>query len=72
MIAGAPGVGKSRITTEFAREALFQGTRVLSGTCHERDDSIPFEPFVEILEGAFSQSPSPQVFRRLLAEERLR
>ena len=69
MIAGAPGVGKSRIAVEFVREALLQGTLVLAGTCHERDDSIPFEPFVEILEGAFAQSPSPQVFRRLLGEE---
>jgi tetratricopeptide (TPR) repeat protein len=69
MITGAPGVGKSRIAAEFAREALLQGTQVLAGTCHERDDSIPFEPFVEILEGAFAQSPSPQVFRQLLGEE---
>lgn len=66
MISGAPGVGKSRIAAEFAAEASSRGMLALAGSCYDRDDSVPFIPFVEILEMALAQASSPDVFRRAL------
>jgi predicted ATPase len=68
-IAGAPGVGKTRIAAEFGREVLLQGTLVLAGSCYDRNDPLPFVPFIEMLEGALANAPSPQVFRNALADE---
>jgi len=69
MIAGAPGVGKTRIAAEFGREVLLQGTLVLAGACYDRNDAVPFIPFVEMLEGALGQGPSTQGFRDALADD---
>jgi len=69
MIEGAPGVGKTRLANEFATEASGQGFRVFSGRCYDRADVVPFNPFVEILEGALIQSSNQQAFRRMLGED---
>ncbi len=67
-IAGAPGVGKSRIAHEVGTEASQRGFLVLAGNCYDLDDSVPFIPFVEILEAALAQAASPEVFREALGE----
>ena len=69
MIAGAPGVGKTRIAAEFGREVLLKGTLVLAGACYDRNDAVPFIPFVEMLEGALAQAPSTQGLRNALADD---
>ena len=68
MIAGAPGVGKTRIAAEFAREAAQQEALVFAGACYDRDDAVPFVPFVEIFEAALAHS-DPQAFRDALGDE---
>jgi DNA-binding SARP family transcriptional activator len=45
-IAGEPGIGKTRLTVEFARLAAIDGAVVLFGRCDE-DVLSPFQPFVE-------------------------
>jgi predicted ATPase len=45
-IVGEPGIGKTRLTAEFARRAAAEGAIVLFGRCDE-DVLSPFQPFVE-------------------------
>ena len=66
MIGGAPGVGKTRLAREIGAEATQRGFRALGGCCYDRDEFVPFVPFVEILQAAFHRSPSPEVFRDAL------
>ncbi len=48
MLAGEPGIGKTRLAREFARAAHEQGATVLAGSCHE-EALVPYQPFVEAL-----------------------
>ncbi|HLW69504.1 MAG TPA: AAA family ATPase [Candidatus Binataceae bacterium] len=68
-LAGSAGVGKSRLAREFAGEAARAGLRVLTGASYERDDAVPFLPFVEILETLAARAASPQALRKELGEE---
>jgi DNA-binding CsgD family transcriptional regulator/tetratricopeptide (TPR) repeat protein len=49
LIAGEPGVGKSRMVREFAVEAAGDGALVLYGSC-DAAVSTPYGPFVEALD----------------------
>ena len=51
LLAGEPGVGKTRLAHEFASAALADGTTVLLGRCSE-EPLAPFEPFAEALRQA--------------------
>ena len=51
LIAGEPGVGKTRLAHRFARELLDAGARVLAGRCSE-EPLAAFEPFAEALRPA--------------------
>jgi len=46
-LSGGPGIGKSRLSGELAREALAEGT-VLYGVCEE-EMLVSYQPFVEAL-----------------------
>jgi tetratricopeptide (TPR) repeat protein len=48
LLAGEPGVGKTRLALRFARDALDGGASVLLGRCSE-DPLAAFEPFTEVL-----------------------
>ncbi|HEY7830964.1 MAG TPA: AAA family ATPase [Solirubrobacteraceae bacterium] len=48
VLAGEPGIGKTRLAREFARTAHEQGATVLAGSCHE-ETLVPYQPFVEAL-----------------------
>jgi class 3 adenylate cyclase len=50
-IAGAPGIGASRLAAEVAGDAARKGWMVLSGRCAEQA-SAPYAPFREILSAA--------------------
>ena len=69
MIGGALGVGKTRIAAEFAAEASARGFVTLVGSCYDRENSLPFNPFVEILELAMAQSTSQDAFRAALGND---
>jgi len=49
LVAGEPGVGKSRIVREFAAEAAADGALVLYGAC-DAAVRTPYGPFVEALD----------------------
>src|SRR5919197_6449203 len=48
LVAGEPGVGKTRVAHEFASAALAEHANVLLGRCSE-EPLAPFEPFAEAL-----------------------
>jgi DNA-binding SARP family transcriptional activator len=48
LLAGEPGVGKTRLAHRFAREVADTGPPVLLGRCFE-EPLAPFEPFAEAL-----------------------
>ena len=51
LIAGEPGIGKTRLAEELAAIAHERGARVLWGRCYEGDGAPAFWPWVEILRG---------------------
>lgn len=63
MLAGEAGIGKTRLTEELASEALRNRALVFVGRCLEAEGAPPYAPFVEILESALAQAPSPEAFR---------
>ncbi|MBV8993271.1 MAG: adenylate/guanylate cyclase domain-containing protein, partial [Pseudonocardiales bacterium] len=48
LVAGEPGVGKTRLAAELARRVHDEGAMVLAGRCDE-DLGVPYQPFVETL-----------------------
>ena len=50
LIAGRPGIGKTRLAEEAALEAVSRGMRAVFGHCYPRQGSPLYVPFVEILE----------------------
>jgi class 3 adenylate cyclase len=48
LVAGEPGIGKSRLVAEVARRAHEQGVVVVLGRCDE-EAALPYEPFVEVV-----------------------
>ena len=48
LLAGEPGVGKTRTAAEVARSAFTEGALVLFGRCDE-GLGVPYQPFVEAL-----------------------
>ncbi|HUE59208.1 MAG TPA: AAA family ATPase, partial [Acidimicrobiales bacterium] len=48
LIAGEPGVGKSRLAAEWARRVYGEGALVLYGRCDE-EFGAPYQPFAEAL-----------------------
>jgi class 3 adenylate cyclase len=49
LVGGDPGIGKSRLTVELARELYGDGATVLFGRCYE-ENVVPYQPFVEAIE----------------------
>jgi DNA-binding SARP family transcriptional activator len=62
LLAGDPGIGKTRRSAEIARAAHETGATVLHGRC---DDGlgVPYQPFVEALGAYLRQVPSPTLGR---------
>jgi DNA-binding SARP family transcriptional activator len=47
LVAGEPGIGKSRLAEEAARRAATQGLRVVWGRCYEGEGAPAFWPWVQ-------------------------
>jgi tetratricopeptide (TPR) repeat protein len=64
LLAGEPGIGKSRLLYELASDASRSGIQVCWGRCWESEGAPPFWPWIEILRAVLrDQDP-----RRLRAE----
>ena len=69
VIRGSPGVGKTRIAAEIAAEASRRGVLRFVGGCYDRDEPVPFLPFIEIVETALAQTGDLPVFREMLGAD---
>jgi predicted ATPase len=49
MLAGEPGVGKTRLAQEVTVGGRARGFQVASGRCYEPERSVPYYPFLEVL-----------------------
>jgi tetratricopeptide (TPR) repeat protein len=58
LVAGEPGIGKSRLAAEFARTAHGGGAPVVFGRCDE-GMGVPYQPFVEALSRYLRQTSRP-------------
>ncbi len=63
LLAGEPGIGKTRLATELATYAHADGAVVLYGRCDE-GGLIPFQPFVEALGRWIEQLSDAELQRR--------
>ena len=54
LVAGEPGIGKTRLAMEHARRAHQEGADILVGRCDE-DLAVPYQPFAEAMEKAVRQ-----------------
>jgi hypothetical protein len=68
MLAGGPGVGKTRLAMEMAEYASGVGFRCSVGHCYERDEPFPYLPFVEIIENDLAQAASLDDYRRPMGD----
>ena len=64
-VAGEPGIGKTRLVTEFARSVGHEAN-VLYGRC-DQEALVPHQPFVEALEWYMRECP-PAVLEARLAD----
>ncbi|HMC80223.1 MAG TPA: BTAD domain-containing putative transcriptional regulator, partial [Acidimicrobiia bacterium] len=62
LVAGEPGIGKTRLAFEAARRAHGEGAIVLFGRCDE-GLGVPYQPFVEALSTYVRQTPMPALGR---------
>jgi tetratricopeptide (TPR) repeat protein/KaiC/GvpD/RAD55 family RecA-like ATPase len=62
LLAGEPGVGKTRTAAELARQAFADGGLVLYGRCDE-DLDVPYQTFVEALDHYARHSTAPVLGR---------
>jgi tetratricopeptide (TPR) repeat protein len=69
LVGGGPGVGKTRLSTEFLAQGSARGFTCLNGRCYERDEPHPLMPFVEIIEGALAGASSVEQFRTMAADD---
>ncbi len=61
LVAGEPGIGKTRLVTELAGRAERDGALVLWGRCYEGDWTPPFAPFTEALDAHVATVPPDQL-----------
>jgi len=57
LLAGEPGVGKTRLAQEVTLKARNHGFVMASGRCYEPEASVPFFPFLEALATLYSLAP---------------
>jgi class 3 adenylate cyclase len=57
LVAGEPGIGKTRLAAELAAEARASGAGVLFGWCDD-ELGVPYQPFVEALRQFVAYAPA--------------
>jgi class 3 adenylate cyclase/tetratricopeptide (TPR) repeat protein len=68
LVAGEPGVGKSRLVAEIGDEAQARGMRMFTGHCVEMTGAPPYLPYVEMIEQAINNPRSPLALLEALGD----
>src|SRR5262249_17315814 len=66
LVAGEPGIGKTRLALEFARGRGAEGSTVLVG-CSDEENLVPYQPFIECLSWYVRHCPQADLQRQLAA-----
>jgi predicted ATPase/DNA-binding XRE family transcriptional regulator len=66
VLAGEPGIGKTRLAQEVAREALLEGLLVGTGRCYEPQQAMAYAPVTEAL--GLLYAAAPQELREALPQ----
>jgi predicted ATPase len=66
LVAGEPGIGKTRLLEEIAVRAAHDGAIVLRGGASEAEGMPPYLPFLEAL-GRYIQETPPDLLRTQIA-----
>ena len=61
MLAGEPGIGKTRTAQELASYAEGQGAKVLWGWCYEEGGAPPYWPWVQTIRSYVQQCDAAQL-----------
>ncbi|MCI0786968.1 MAG: AAA family ATPase, partial [Chloroflexi bacterium] len=61
MLAGEPGIGKTRIAQELASYAEQRGAQVLWGWCYEGEGAPPYWPWVQLMRAYVQQAGAEQL-----------
>lgn len=61
VVAGVPGIGKTRLLAEAARVAVDSGGLVLAARCRPGERSLFLQPFVEVLRPVLLGLPEPSL-----------
>ncbi len=69
LVAGEPGIGKSRLVADLGREAEARGTRVLVGRCHEDDYAPALWPWLGIVRALTDGAEVDPLLAPLLSDE---
>src|SRR3954468_7382374 len=67
-VGGEPGVGKTTLVRQLIREAEKRGALAVFGRCYESEGTVPYSPFVEMVEQALAIMP-PEIVREDLADD---
>jgi DNA-binding SARP family transcriptional activator len=67
-LTGEPGIGKTRLLTEFEDRVRHRGACVLAGRCPEGIGALPYHPFAEAVEADLDGAPAPPALRRLVGD----
>lgn len=57
LLAGEPGVGKTRLAQEVSSRAWEGGSLVAAGRCYEAQGGVPFYPFLDALSALYEGAP---------------
>ena len=61
MLAGEPGIGKTRTAQELAAYAKEHGVQVLWGWCYEEEGAPPYWPWVQTMRSYVQQASREQL-----------
>ncbi|MCI4350775.1 MAG: AAA family ATPase [Thermoplasmata archaeon] len=65
MIHGEAGIGKTRLLSEIRARATVDGVQCLAGLCQERDQGVPYAPWIEIIRELVKRSSKELLYRVL-------
>ena len=59
LLAGEPGIGKTRLLEELAGLAAARGAQILVGRCHELEQNVAYAPILEALRSLLPMLSAP-------------
>ena len=65
MLAGEPGIGKTRMIEELASYTFVTGSQVLWGRCYEDSGAPPYWPWIEITRARVQELEANQLLREM-------